>query len=88
MKKIAITLFAIVSLTSCSNKGVYEVRYYKRIDFGVTQIMSDFIFVKPQHSECWDWYKETPMFEEYAPSSDSVTIEYWGTMKRFREFSR
>tara|TARA_R110000868_G_scaffold348072_2_gene609016 strand:- start:1184 stop:1480 length:297 start_codon:yes stop_codon:yes gene_type:complete len=89
MKKAIIIIFAVASsLTSCSPKYVYTVNYYKTIDWSSIEESTDYIFVNPKDTACWDWYKETEAFEMNSPGSDSITIRYWGSLKEFRKMSR
>jgi hypothetical protein len=89
VKKIFALLIAIMCLTSCaSHKRAYEVSFHKTVDVIYNIDYIDYIFVHPKDTMCWDWYKETDMYEEFAPQSDSITIKYWGTMKEFRRMER
>jgi hypothetical protein len=76
-----------LSLSACS-PYVYEVTYYQGIENTGVIATSDFVHVSRKDTACWDWYKETPVFEELGPKSDSITISYWGTRKEWRALNR
>jgi hypothetical protein len=76
-----------LSLSACS-PYIYEVNYYQEIENTGVLVTSDFISVSRKDTACWDWYKETPVFEELSPKSDSITISYWGTRKEWKALNR
>jgi len=87
MQKIFLLGMMVLSLSACS-PYVYEVNYYQEIENTGVLVTSDFISVSRKDTACWDWYKETPVFEELSPKSDSVTISYWGTRKEWKALNR
>jgi len=72
-----------LSLSACS-PYVYEVAYYQELENTGMLVTTDFIHVSKEDTACWDWYKETSVFKELMPKSDSITITYWGTRKEWK----
>jgi hypothetical protein len=87
MQKLFLLGTMVLSLSACS-PYVYEVTYYQGIENTGVLASSTFIYMSGKDTLCWDWYKETPVFKEMMPKSDSVTILYWGTRKELRAIGR
>jgi hypothetical protein len=87
MQKILFLAVLVSSLSSCS-PYVYEITYYQGIENTGVLASSTLIYMPSKDNNCWDWYKETPVFKEMMPKSDSVTILYWGTRKELRALGR
>jgi hypothetical protein len=86
-QKIFFLAVLVSSLSSCS-PYVYEVTYYQGIENTGVLASSTLIYMPSKDNNCWDWYKETTVFKEMMPKSDSVTILYWGTRKELRAMGR
>ena len=86
-QKIFFLAVLVSSLSSCS-PYVYEVTYYQGIENAGVLLSSTLIYMPSKDDNCWDWYKETTVFREMMPKSDSVTILYWGTRKELRALGR
>jgi hypothetical protein len=86
-QKIFFLAVLVSSLSSCS-PYVYEVTYYQGIENTGVLASSTILYVSKKDTACWEWYKETTVFREMMPKSDSITITYWGTRKELRAIGR